>query len=101
MVLAAAKRVESPLRLIYYVVWAWFNARPPFAKRMGLETAWRLDVRSVRDKKLAAIGCYLNGQSAPGGHPWPGYLPHGVVAPAQRADEVYFRAVSRERRERR
>ena len=90
LVLAAVDRLSSPLRIVFYVVWAWFNARGPLRDRLECGSGWRLDIRPVYAQKRAAIAQYLDGERAPGGHPYCGYLPRGVLRSAVASNEMFF-----------
>ena len=88
--LAAASRLGSQFRIHFYVVWAWFNAQSPLRDRLDLDAGWRLDIGTVYAEKQAAIAQYLDGERAPGGHPYCGYLP-AAISDCGRADyEVFF-----------
>lgn len=90
IVQAALHGIDTRCRLAYYPVWLWFNFRGPLAQAVSSQTAWNLDIRPVHDQKLAAIAQYLDAPPAPGGHPYCGYLPRGVVLPARSQSEIYF-----------
>ena len=89
IVLAAACRASRPFQIIFYIVWAWFNARSPLRTYLDIQAGWRLDIRSVYVKKRAAIAQYLEGTLAPGGHPYGGYLPAAVTSSARADYEVF------------
>ena len=95
LVLAAVECMGSPLRVVFYVIWAWFHARGPLGDRLALERGWRVDIRPVYAQKRAALAQYLNGERGPGGRPYCGDLPRAVLAPANAADEIYFDLQSR------
>jgi LmbE family N-acetylglucosaminyl deacetylase len=88
--LAAASQLGSPLRVVFYVVWAWFNAQPPLSELFDVEAGWRLDVRPVYEQKQAAIAEYLDGPRAPGGRPYCGDLPRAVLRSAAARSEIFF-----------
>lgn len=88
--LNAANQAGRPPRIVFYVVWAWFNARAPLRARLNLETGWRLDVRPVYGQKQAAVAQYLDGEPAPRAHPYCGYLPRAVIRSATARNEIYF-----------
>lgn len=93
LVHAALGRLQPPPRLVHYPVWAWFNIRGRLGRTLDFSRAWKLDVRPAWEAKLAAIRCYTHADRAPGGHPYCGYLPYGVVAPASSKIEVYFEGI--------
>ena len=87
--IAAVRVTERPVCVAFYLVWTWFNSPSPLRNHINFQTALRLDTTPVRDKKRAAMAEYLHGPSAPGGHPWCGYLPAGVARPARSRYEVF------------
>ena len=88
--LAAASRLGSPDGIIFYVVWAWFNAQPPLRRQVDLRAGWQLDIRSVYGQKQAAVAEYLDSRRTPGGHPYCGYLPRAVTRSATARSEIFF-----------
>ena len=55
---AALHRFDTPLRVLEYPVWAWPHADGPEAPRADEANAWRVDIRSVLDRKRAAIAAH-------------------------------------------
>lgn len=90
IVLAAARRSSRPVRIIFYMVWMWFNARSPFKTRLELSAGWQLNIQPAYAKKRAAVTQYLDSERAPGGHPYCGYLPSAVVKSAKARSEIFF-----------
>jgi LmbE family N-acetylglucosaminyl deacetylase len=87
--LEAVRQCGLPVRLSYYVVWAWFNA-PWGAKGLNLSKGWRLDIRNVMEKKSRALSRYLNHETAPCGVPYCGKLPRSLIHCARVKDEIFF-----------
>ncbi len=79
----AVKRSAPHIRIVYYMVWACYNA--PYLAPGG----WQLDARSVYEKKTAAIREYLGQKPALCGVPWCGRLPEAVIRSARSAIELY------------
>ncbi|GBC62218.1 PIG-L family deacetylase [Desulfonema ishimotonii] len=79
----AVKHSVPYIRIVYYTVWACYNA--PHLISGG----WRLDARPVYEKKAAAIREYLDQKPAPCGIPWCGRLPEAVIRSARSAVELY------------
>jgi LmbE family N-acetylglucosaminyl deacetylase len=86
----AARYYSHPFRIIYYTVWAWFNAPSPMSKLFDWNSGWLLDISTVFDKKYAAACCYLNNALAPCGYPYCGRLPEALIHGFKKPNEIFF-----------
>jgi LmbE family N-acetylglucosaminyl deacetylase len=91
---------RRPPRVIFYPIWMWYHASPGLGTRLAVDGAWRLDGKTVKLKKAAAISEYLDAPKSSSGLPYCGKLPWGFLWNFQHAAEVFFPA-SPESRERR
>lgn len=92
IVCSALLMYKANRELYYYPVWLWHNLQfrsfPFFLKTKVL----RLDIRSVMDKKKAAIDKYLSLINPDCGAPYCGNLPKGFVKHFQYPYEIFFKA---------
>jgi hypothetical protein len=90
MVKEAIKRSGSNARILYYLVWAWYNAPSMRGRFFNWDKAWKLNIETVFEKKISAIGHYLNGLKAPCGYPVCGKLPRAVISCAKKRTEIFI-----------
>lgn len=90
IVMQAIKRSGSNARIIYYLVWSWYNARSLGRKFFNWNKAWKLNIEPVFEKKISAIHCYLGGHKVPCGYPYCGKIPWAVINCAKRRTEIFI-----------
>jgi len=90
--LAAVQASGHRPRLIFYPVWAWFNARWPIRRQFDFRRAWRLDIRRVCAAKAAAMAEYLDHRPPGRDVPYCGRLPGSLIRAARATNEIYFDA---------
>jgi N-acetylglucosamine malate deacetylase 1 len=88
----AVKSAITSTRIIYYLVWAWFNSPSLNHNCFEFEKAWKINIDSVHARKLAAIECFLNSPFAPCGQPFCGKLPSALIWCLAQDSEVFFEA---------
>jgi LmbE family N-acetylglucosaminyl deacetylase len=96
LISAAARRASKPFAVIHYPVWMWYHASLGLGRRLKADRAWRLDGGSVRSKKRAAMGAYLEAQKALNGSPYCGKLPWAFLWNFRRRSELFFSESSRD-----
>jgi len=90
LTVAAVRTLRLQCRLHYYLIWANYKLPLRACFDLGWSRAWRLDIRSVRNKKLAAVDRYFRSEVAPCGQPYAGRLPRQLISAATRAYELFF-----------
>ena len=92
LTLAAVAKAGLPCHIRFYLVWAWLNKGFWGLMRLGWRGCWRLDVRSVMDKKRRAIRIYTDETSPRCGKPWSGVLPRDLMEAFEWPVELVFDA---------
>ena len=87
---AAVAKSGLGVRLVFYTVWAWYNAPSPFGRAFDWRKGWRVDVRAVFEQKAAAMREYFDDERAPCGVPYCGRLPKSLIYCAARPNEAFF-----------
>lgn len=86
----AVKRYGIQCKLIYYLVWAWYNLPLWILPALRWSKAQRLDIRQVFERKQTAIRQYFD-DCAPGcGNPWCGVLPKELMNAFAWPYELFF-----------
>jgi LmbE family N-acetylglucosaminyl deacetylase len=86
----ALERSGHDVKLIYYLVWSWYNAPSMRSKFFNWNKAWKLNIERVFEKKISAIRHYLEGPKAPCGYPFCGRLPRAVISCAKKRTEIFI-----------
>ncbi len=84
---------RKPCNVIHYPIWMWYHASLGLSKRLIVDGAWRLDGKTVKARKKAAISAYLDGPKTLSGMPYCGKLPWSFLWNFQRRNEVFFDAL--------
>ena len=90
IVMEVVKHSGSKARIIYYLIWGWYNAPSISKKFFNWEQAWKLNIGPVFGKKISAIQHYLDGPKAPCGYPFCGNLPRAVINCAKKRTEIFI-----------
>ena len=90
IILSAVQVSRIETRIIYYIIWAWYNAPSTSKRFFNWDNAWKLNIGPVFEKKISAICYYMDGPKAPCGYPYCGKLPWAVIHCAKRQAEIFI-----------
>jgi len=92
LVQSALANIPQPPQLWLYLVWAWRNMPLREAPSLGWRGARRIDIRTVMEKKQAAMQTYLDDLDPQSGLPYCGELPEVLLKAFRWPYELLFPA---------